>query len=312
MPVAIFDTFMLFRRRAPMGGRRSEFPSYSWLGWKHGVQIPNFIDKTNLKEWKISCTWIVWYKRTSGAPDLVWDTTKSTVLLQEIGSKTGYRGRTSRDPTGELSMLGDHLKESFPQGFKDGVEKRKRCHFSVSEFASINPASQTPPSLNSLLSSKRPYDLLQFWTISTYYKIHLAFNQYKDCDEYFPLFDKDQEFCGIVRLDEEPPGNEAVHAEFLILSKACHDISKDVIWSTPVMERLSLLSQEMKESPLCNANRERYSAEEEIFHDDLYCVLCIQWKDDGVAERVGSGFIYRTAVEHAHFPGPVWKEIILG
>lgn len=43
----------------------------------------------------------------------------------------------------------------------------------------------------------------------------------------------------------------------------------------------------------------------------VYWTLCIRWSE-GIAERVGLGFVFESALKYSHTLGPVWKEIVLG
>lgn len=42
-----------------------------------------------------------------------------------------------------------------------------------------------------------------------------------------------------------------------------------------------------------------------------YNIMMLEWAD-GIAERRGIGYIQKTSIRRSCFPGPIWKEILLG
>ena len=73
LPVAVFDLFILF-----MCGmddinlhRRSGFPSYSWAGWRGGIELE--LPSNNMNEWLALKSWIIWHVRNpAGDTAPVW------------------------------------------------------------------------------------------------------------------------------------------------------------------------------------------------------------------------------------------------
>ncbi|KAH9209037.1 heterokaryon incompatibility protein-domain-containing protein [Leptodontidium sp. 2 PMI_412] len=165
LPTVLFDVFLLFRGR--LLHRRPSFPSYSWTGWRGGVdfEMSDFFVGTN--DWLRDRTWIIWYKRSaSGVTNLVWD---------------------------------PEANESFPSQDLTYKGYRKRCPFSARCQALKHlDTTRTAPTQDMVFSrSVPPYAMLQFWTLAVFYTIG-------DVDEFKGigyLLDRNQIKCGKVFLD---------------------------------------------------------------------------------------------------------------
>lgn len=73
LPVAVFDLFILFMCSTSdiHLHRRSGFPSYSWAGWRGGIELELPTNKRN--EWLALKTWIIWHVRNpAGDTAPVW------------------------------------------------------------------------------------------------------------------------------------------------------------------------------------------------------------------------------------------------
>ncbi|KAL2019684.1 hypothetical protein VTK56DRAFT_9303 [Thermocarpiscus australiensis] len=132
LPTAVFDRFLLFCGRNLH--RREGFPSYSWAGWRGGIDVEMIGD---LNDWLQNQTWIIWYKRsTSGVVNLVWDPAAN---------------------------------ESFPFHDTEAEGYRQRSPFQCALLE--EKTSRTAPTENLAVGNPRPYPLLQFWTLSVFLKI---------------------------------------------------------------------------------------------------------------------------------------------
>ncbi|CEI41861.1 unnamed protein product [Fusarium venenatum] len=129
------------------------------------------------------------------------------------------------------------------------------------------------------------YPLLQFWTLSLYYKI-------VDIGVFTAVAhpeDSNKATCGFVSLDGfeettffETPGP----FEIILLSEARSEQIEDHVtkWEAPY--------------PLAADQWEFYN------------VMLLEWQE-GSAERRGFGLLHQGAVEFSIDPGPSWKEIFL-
>ena len=265
LPTAAFDYYILFDGDFVNIERRNCFPSWSWTGWKGCTLLymsRTVIEHSDLKAWLYTKTWIFWYHRDDdGPPKLVGGSEANT-------------------------------KMSGTDGVQDWAGRR----FDNRYCRHIN-TSQTEPIKSALpekLSSLRPLQLLQFWTLSIYLtisRIDSPVGERSLC-ERGTIVDCNNTFCGSVRLDgyyfDEADINKPI--EFILLSEC-----KDTMPASEIDE--------------ADGGHLRLTRKDW----DLYWVMPIQWDKDGItAERRGLGQIYQKVVTTSVAPGPSWKEIILG
>jgi hypothetical protein len=136
LPTAVLDAFLIFKAHGTNLQRRSGFPSYSWTGWRGRINIDT---PTAMNEWLASRTWIIWYKRSpSGITNLVWDPSANESFPIHDKTYHGYRERRHFEPLVPLSFA--TLRTAPTQDLSSSI-----------------PAS--------------PYPLLQFWTLTVFYRI---------------------------------------------------------------------------------------------------------------------------------------------
>ncbi|PMD22783.1 HET-domain-containing protein [Hyaloscypha hepaticicola] len=136
IPVAAFDTFLVFQSNGGLLRRRQGFPSYSWCGWIGPVI---FDEPYEENDWLSDKTWIIWYKRSSsGSTNLVWDILANETFPVADMNFVGYRRR---------SPFGDRHALKFP-------------------------TSRTAPTQEHYFEREFPtYQILQFWTLAVYLSI---------------------------------------------------------------------------------------------------------------------------------------------
>ncbi|EEU33838.1 uncharacterized protein NECHADRAFT_89098 [Fusarium vanettenii 77-13-4] len=252
LPTATFDFFILL---LPMSGslrRRPAFPSYSWTGWSGPLRSALQPSQLGYNDMLRDKTWIIWYKRSSsGIVSLVWD------------------------PSSEPSFPLDKLR------FK-GYRERRPFSYGRYTPAGLN-TSRTAPSETILFSRDVPaYHILQFWTISTFYRI-------SNIDVFHAtghLIDSNGASCGFVWLDgfEDTRFFEAQRDfEVILLSDTLNGVDQEPT---------------------------RYSLSSYPHIKGAFNVLVLEWQG-GLAERRGFGCLIQEAINNSLAPGPVWKEILL-
>ncbi|KAL3590838.1 hypothetical protein FPOAC2_13040 [Fusarium poae] len=261
IPTVMFDRFIIYRAHLHILRRRSIFPSYSWIGWRGQIAADlnppdgNHVRRQNA--WLKNRTWIIWYKRSpDGTINLVWDPNSNSSFDESNMEYVGYRHR---------------------RPFRDG-------RYVPSQL----DTSQTMPTKQVSFPREVPsYFLLQFWTLSLFYKI-VNIGVFTGVAY---LKDSNKKKCGFVTLDGfgettffEPPGP----FEVILLSEAhfdkisCHlSVAK---WKNP------------------------YPLDADQW--EFYNVMVLEWQG-GIAERRGFGLLHQGAVEFSLAPGPSWKEIFL-
>ncbi|UKZ80354.1 hypothetical protein TrVFT333_008112 [Trichoderma virens FT-333] len=244
IPTAAFDAFLTFQAHNGLTRRRRGFPSYSWTGWKGGICIDYSHSMfQDVSRWLEEETWIIWYKRSpSGIVSLVWDPAASDSFPPDDRTYAGYRQRRRFQP---------------PQTSTGPLIASTRTY----------PTEHLPSEL-----SPFPYPILQFWSLSVYFKL---------CpDDIFMgsafIINRSGMRIGTITLDGLDAGtffNWQTVFEFALLSGVAISEARD---KTP-----------------------------------KYWVMLLEWKDQ-VAESRGMGKIERDFLYSGWAPGPVWKEFILG
>ncbi|KAM0083924.1 hypothetical protein ACKRZS_003869 [Fusarium odoratissimum] len=258
LPTVMFDRFVIFFEYGSVLHRRSSFPSYSWTGWRGcidmNLQTACATESTNV--WLRDRTWIIWYKRSpSGITNLVWD---------------------------------PDANPSFPLSDMEYVGYRRRRPFSDGRYVPRQlDTRRTMPTEHMSFSREVPsYPMLQFWTLSLFYRIF-------DIDVFRAtgyLQDSNNRKCGFVWLDgfEETNFFES-HGSFeiILLSEAYKHsfVGYDgVQWQDPY--------------PLAEGQWKYYN------------IMLLEWHG-GIAERRGFGLLHQGAVQFSLVPGPSWKEVFL-
>jgi hypothetical protein len=257
LPTAILDLFIIFHPFPTVLYRRSAFPSYSWTGWRGSIdfEMPGNGD-VDLNEWLRDHTWIIWYqRRPSGITSLVWDPDANPSFPLSDMEYAGYRQR---------------------RPFSDGRHVPRQLD-----------TRRTMPAEKVSFSREVPsYPMLQFWTISLFYRIF-------DIDVFRAtgyLQDSNHKKCGFAWLDgfgETEFFESRGFFEIILLSETSEPISLANHWV-----------QENDPYPLA------------VGQWKYYHIMILEWQG-GIAERRGFGLLHQGAVEFSLPPGPSWKEIFL-
>ncbi|MCJ1478413.1 hypothetical protein MMC13_007093 [Lambiella insularis] len=263
LPTAAFDFYILFEGHFVTLERRDWFPSWTWAGWKgctilYMLYISN--DPQDLKAWLNTRTWIVWYKRERGQPPSLIGRSEGTTTSAAV-TDDSYHETKAQFHNRHCSHIDTFKREATRSSLPDGLYPPDR-------------------------------QLLQFWTLSVHLLIsHIdSPNGERHVRERGTIVDRDNEFCGSVRLDGYFITKDDIDKpfEFILLSEC-----KDSMPGSELADREGL-----------------YTIRREW---DLYWVMLLQRDaDGGVAERRGLGQIFQRAVGTSVAPGPCWKEIILG
>ncbi|KAF5980922.1 hypothetical protein FCOIX_4568 [Fusarium coicis] len=257
IPTATFDRFITFYAYPSALHRRSEFPSYSWTGWRGSINMDfTTPDNDKFNEWLRDRTWIVWYKRDpSGITSLVWDPDANPSFPFSDMKYAGYRQR---------------------RPFSDGqyvprqLDTRRTMATDEMSFSGEVPS----------------YPILQFWTLSLFYRIF-------DIDVFQAigcLQDSNNKKCGFVWLDgfeETEFFDSGGSFEIILLSEA---------YGHSFVDQPGVKSQ--NPYPLSSGQWNYYN------------IMILEWQG-GIAERRGFGLLHQGAVEFSLPPGPSWKEIFL-
>jgi hypothetical protein len=252
LPSAAVDAFVLFIPNFSKLSRRLGFPSYSWTGWRGGIVVELEVEvvrsRLSLNEWLAERTWIIWYTRDpfTGHVEPVWDASNVSGSTDPDSTDyfEGYQGRRLSQPATPLELDSTYVPTK---------------------------------SLGFEILSGFSYPLLQFWTLSVFFRLGVPGLGTETIQA--PLLGNGLTECGSVFLD----GFHEVNFfggqgpfELLVLSESRIDLVK--------RERLKTW--------------------------DFYNVMLIEWKM-GVAERRGIGSLRKSALGQTFAPGPVWKEILL-
>ncbi|KAL6922870.1 hypothetical protein FSST1_000144 [Fusarium sambucinum] len=256
LPTVMFDRFIIFWAHGSILHRRSMFPSYSWPGWRGCTDVNLSVGhRFTDNDWLKDKTWIIWYKRSpSGITNPVWDPDANPLFPL---SDMGYVGYRRRRP------------------FSDGRNVPRKLN-----------TKRTMPTEQVFFPREVPlYPLLQFWTLSLFYKIvdigvftAVAF-----------LEDSKKAKCGLVTLDS---------------------FEETTLFESPGPFEVILLSEARSEQLAHHAPK--WESPYPLVADrwEFYNVLLLEWQG-GIAERRGFGLLHQGAVEFSLAPGPSWKEIFL-
>ena len=166
--------------------------------------------------------------------------------------------------------------------------------------------SRTFPS-DELCSGLRPYHVLQFWTVATYFQL-------AESDLSEKRNDMDISNADIVAEDGSRCGSVFLHMQYFPLS-TLEDFSLFeflVLSKNPPIE----ISGHESPSPPYPSLQESFHAYQlspnNAYAPHFYHVMLIMWDDDRIAERRGLGRLHQHALQNSTPPGPVWKQIVLG
>jgi hypothetical protein len=259
LPSAAVDGFILFNPSSSSNlSRRVGFPSYSWTGWHGGLGVDLEAEEVgshhSLNEWLAERTWIIWYTRdpVTGNVEPVWDASVSGSSDPDSADYfEGYQGRRLSQPATPLQLY----TTSIPT-----------------------------KSLGFEIPSGFSYPLLQFWTLSVFFRLGVPGLRTETVQA--PLLGSELTECGSVFLDGFHESNffgDQCPYELLVLSESRIDLVK---------YRIDIFKSRLFETW------------------DFYNVMLIEWKM-GVAERRGLGSLRKSALGQTFAPGPVFKEILL-
>lgn len=262
LPTASFDRFIIFYAFGNSLHRRANFPSYSWAGWRGAINVVDCpgrdSDDSDGNGWLRNRTWIIWYKRNpSGITSLVWDPIANESFPSWDMEYLGYRDR---------------------RPFFDGRPA----------FEQLNIKRTAPTEDVSFSRTVPTYPILQFWTLSVFYKI-------KNIDVFAAtsyLVDRNKNKCGFVWLDgfEETTFFESDGPfNFILLSESDKNPH----------------SMDLDDEFESNGRYPRKVDQWRYYH-----ILLLEW-EGGIAERRGFGVIFQDAVAASLSPGPLWSEIFL-
>ena len=271
--------------------KQTRFPSWSWCGWTGVIEYKASRlagPLTNLHEWLMNRTWIIWYIRDGrGSLRMIRNKAEAPDHHEK---KTEHRWcGYSIDGPAHLSS-GDQYdaygrRKIWPE--KDGTTfYRTLPDFPYGVKMASKDANPDP-----LHPDKR---FLQFWTWSATFRLtdqqantsHLGRGLQR-----FGIADCNGDWCGTVVLSHSQSrtlGSGVAH-EFIAISEAKNFAEEEYDGWT------------------------YYTATEKDQSEwDLYYVLLIEHDKDGIAHRVGLGKIYKEAFSRSCGGQMEWKELLLG
>lgn len=252
LPTAAFDLFLLFKSHRSILRRREGFPSYSWLGWRGPLKMIDVHADHN--KWLQQNTWIVWYKRSpSGVINLVWDPLANDSFPWHDHSYVGYR---------------DRYRFQVPVALP---------------FPTIRTQPRDDPNI---AVAAHTYPILQFYTLSVYFKIEMI----DRIEGKALVVDRFGDPCGTLSLDgfEETTFFHSPDSFEMIVVSEMQENS----WTHNELD--------LREIPILNSP-----------HSDGYYNVLVLERSEGVAERRGIGLIWRDSIMRSLRPGPDWREILL-
>ncbi|KIW90469.1 uncharacterized protein Z519_09115 [Cladophialophora bantiana CBS 173.52] len=308
LPVKLLPVAMIFRNRAdnpdlsPDVRRRSDFPSWSWAGWR----APSFwdywkeIDVTEgegeILDWLTGANWITWsVSKDGGAPEVFHD--PSTIRNQFFADEGD---RAKGDDMHRPATA--HVERSIPPPFEQ------------MPWAFREQAPKIPPDM--------PYPLLIFRTVV----IRMAVAPPgPDSDSYclFSILDNTGSSCGEVIPDfiPESPNTDtndrATGAEGDAGADAeAHTEATRLPPEHPLFEFLLLSERHHKPNLTAAApgDDDYDDAVANFVEKNTYWVMMVEFlPEKAVYERRGIGHVLKTLVLEGKTlsPGPEWREIVL-
>lgn len=300
LPNTHFDWALLWEPRdAPERrlSRENTFPSWSWCGWDKAVMeyktstVAGCL--TNLHEWLMEHTWIVWYIRDGhGVLRLVWDCVRKMEANEKMHRK--WRGYPRKVPTEDADS-----HDRFGRLIPGKVKPYRRNEFTrtLPEYpysVSINePGSQNDQQFSDLR-------FLQFWTLSAHFRLErrsgpfnsISSNVGRNLDRV-GISDCKGDWCGTIVLDhrwlnKQDELDPRKKHQFIALSDAKGFDEKEEYagWTYYIPK------------------------EREQSEWDLYYVMLIETEGD-ISQRVGIGKVFKQAFYNSFAPGRRWDEFIL-
>ena len=296
LPKSHFDLALLWQAQtAPLrriieresNQKEMKFPSWSWCGWKDAVieyrqsMIVGLM--TNVHEWLMDHTWIVWYIRDGkGNLKPVWNNSNDPEKGHPESTRwTGYQRSqldNASDSYGRRKKWPEKPSTSFTETLKDYPFGVSIAHPITTQQYSLLPDLQ----------------YLQFWTWSAMLRLNVtdsSTSQPLDVGKglrRFGISDYKGDWCGTIILDESWSKKIGVEHEFIAISEA-KEFSKDE-----------------------HDNWMYYiPSPREQSEWDLYYVLLVEIHDE-IAYRYGLGKVYKEAFRNSCVRDAEWKEFILG
>ncbi|KAI5777175.1 heterokaryon incompatibility protein-domain-containing protein [Geopyxis carbonaria] len=313
LPNSIFDWALLWEPSQNLV-RNPDFPSWSWAGWSGGLEMPSYeFTAEDLQHWLSTRTWVVWYQRQTGCHEtiLVWSPSDHLRDQNQTRSTTvpGYRRTEESDVYGR-----PHIKQ-VPQRFSE-------CSIAPSIAPTVPVTHRGYTDTTSLEPSGS--GLLQFRTISAVFRLssqEVEFPRPVPGLCYAGLFDRNGVLSGTMWLDDSWRDKPSANFEFIVISEGRDSRLTPEFYEEAVAKVNNGRSKSMAgyDSDLVQCDEDVAQGNDgvELVDSDpvdswnLYHVMLIEWHG-GVAERVGVGKLFKTALKHAFAPGPLLKEIILG
>jgi len=257
MPVQHLDSVLLFRGAQLPLRRREGFPSYSWVGWIGPVAF--FPVRTpHPRPWNSD-------RNPPSSPPSSYIFVQDPTWVVECTWIAWYartRTRTYKLIAGPIS--------------------RERQGYFYNLLRERPPALHTrprrdPPRQQGRGTSIPNYPLLQFWTLTVYFRVSEKDAFLGKCF----LMDIHDRQCGSFQIDGfgDVDVFDGQQLEFAILS-VTHASAAEMVRGAPTYSRTA------------------------------YLVMCLEW-NEGIAERRGMGMVVEQSLVRSLAPGPEWKEIIL-
>ncbi|OAG34723.1 hypothetical protein AYO21_11115 [Fonsecaea monophora] len=314
LPVKLLPVAMIFRNRADNPAlssdvrRRSEFPSWSWAGWR----APSFWDywkeigitegEDEFLDWLSGANWITWSASRPGSePEVIHD--PSTIRHQFDMDDEG-----NANTEGKLKTMEAH----------EEIHQRTRA-FDHVPWAARNPVA---------IPSNIPYTLLTFQTVVIRMAIAAPA---PDSGSYcqFSILDSTGSICGEV-VPDFLPKFEATRSHAVTDAGADTTSDADIDEELHAGERTHspfpkdslsefLVLAERHHKPNLNAAAPGDDDYDDAFANLVekvsYWVIMVEYlPEKAVYERRGIGHVLKASVldGRTFAPGPEWREIVLG
>jgi hypothetical protein len=303
LPRSHFDWALLWEPKGAVEHRDlSQFPSWSWCGWKNEVIEYNAYTTigvmANIHEWLLEHTWISWYIRDgNGNLRLIWNKEKDYQSTETSPRPWDGYGSNRTDQKGDIDFYGRSLESKWPEKPRSDFSKTlPEVPFGVS-ISTDDFATDKRAATHSYPAQLPDQHYLQFWTWSAYLRLtdHVAPVAFAISPSLsrdlrrFGIADYKGDWCGTIVLPNSfALVDRSSDYEFLAISEAkTFNLDESNGW-------------------MCYIPQEREQTEW-----DLYYVLLCERKGE-VAYRVGLGMVYKEAFDNSCREDKEWKEIILG
>jgi hypothetical protein len=296
LPRSHFDWALLWEPKgAPKHRDTSQFPTWSWCGWKNEVieysGTTHIGVMTNVHEWLLEHTWISWYIRDGlGNLRLIWNKEKDYQNTETSPKPWDGYGSSRK---GEVDAYGRSLESKWPEKPRSRFSKTlPDVPFGIS-ISGDDIATDKRAAAHPYPTQLPDQHYLQFFTWSAYLRLtdHVPSGKSPLLERNlrrFGIADYKGDWCGTIVLPESFEIGRSPEYQFLAISEA---------------KKFSL---DEYNGWMYYIPREREQSEW-----DLYYVLLVEVKDE-IAYRVGLGKVYKEAFENSCREGKSWDEFILG